>query len=1006
MTFQLSYLQNCFSAKYPPTNFSTNFIRRNFISIKKSIDSTKSKKYDENNFSNLSVKQLNPKKALNKFVISNLDTDKSFFSTFSSNRINHDVTTNINEKQKQINKLVQELEDQQKYPIDEKPFLIKDLITPYLHSDYQNLQKQIAYHLEYTLPRNSKKLETFGTYLATSYTIRDRLLQLSHDTQKLYNEKKVKQACYISIEYLMGRFLRNAVLNLNLEEKYEQALAGLGYAMEDIYDEEQDPALGNGGLGRLAACFLDTLATHNYPAWGYGLKYNYGLFKQSIGKEGEQVEKTDVWLDFPYPFMIEDHFIRYPIGFYGSIETYVDEETKGTRFKWKPGEYVIAQANDILIPGYGTDNTNTLRLWSCRPIEKLDFDKFSLGDFKGASVQRINAENITNILYPNDNEIAGKELRFKQQYFLVAATLHDIIRRLKEQKRTIYELPDFVAIQLNDTHPTLAIPELLRILLDEEKLTWDEAWGITERTFSYTNHTILPEALEKWPVKLMSHLLPRHMQLIEAINWKFLEKIRKIENDKGQLTKRMSLIENSRDTLVRMAWLGVVGSHKVNGVSDIHTNILKNDVFQDFHNYYPNKFVNVTNGVTPRRWLHACNPKLSELITDTLKSNDWIYDLSHLSKLREYADNEEYQLKWAAIKQYNKKKLQRYIKKELNIEIGCEDVIYDIQIKRIHEYKRQLMNVLASIHFYLKLKKMSKEEKKKVQRRVSFIAGKAAPGYIVAKKIIKLINCVSKVINNDPEIGDLFKVIFIPNYSVTLAELLIPASDVSEHISTPGCEASGTSNMKFVLNGGLILGTYDGANLEIMENSGEENVFAFGITAKEVPQIKQNNIEKGAWHLMPKELQDILGIIEEGTFGDPEDFHGLLEELKGVDRYITGNDFIPYIKALDDVIETYQNHQKWWRMSILGCAGSGWLSSDRTIKEYAEKIWDIQPCPLPKFESENQLGLNNSFCTIENYNQSKKNDIKKLLENQNVNDKFRRVYKIMYQLEEQFNKDN
>ncbi|KAJ6234172.1 glycogen phosphorylase [Anaeramoeba flamelloides] len=915
--------------------------------------------------------------------------------------------SNNEEKQKKINKLVEELESsKQKYKIEKKPLLVENLLSPYLGSDFKNLQKQIVYHLEHTLPRNTKTFQSFGTYLATSYTIRDRLLQLSHDTQKYYNEKKVKQACYISIEYLMGRFLRNAVLNLNLEEKYEQALAGFGYALEDIYDEEQDPALGNGGLGRLAACFLDTLATHNYPAWGYGLRYNYGLFRQSIGSEGEQVEKTDVWLQFPYPFMVENHFLRIPIGFYGSIETYVDEKTKGTRFKWHPSEYVIAQANDILIPGYGTDNTNTLRLWSCRPIEELDFDKFSLGDFKGASENRLNAENITNVLYPNDNEVAGKELRFKQQYFLVAATLHDIIRRLKEQKRTIYELPDFAAVQLNDTHPTLAIPELLRILLDEEMLTWEEAWDITQRTFSYTNHTILPEALERWPVKLISHLLPRHMQLIEAINWKFLEKVRKIDKNNGELTKKMSLIENSWDTLVRMAWLAIVGSHKVNGVSGIHTNILKNIVFQDFHSFYPNKFVNVTNGVTPRRWLHACNPKLSELITSTLKSNDWIYDLAHLSKLREYAENEDFQLKWAAIKTFNKRKLQAYVKKELKIDIGCDGVIYDIQIKRIHEYKRQLMNVLASIHFYLKIKKMSKEEKTKVQKRVSFIAGKAAPGYLVAKKIIKLINRVSNVINNDPEIGDLFKVVYLPNYSVTLAELLIPATDVSEHISTPGCEASGTSNMKFVLNGGLILGTLDGANLEIMENSGEENVFAFGITSKEVPQVKQRNIEQGAWNLMPEELQSILGIIEEGKFGEADEFRGLLEELKGVDRYITGHDFIPYIKELENVMSTYQKPHKWWKMSILGCAGSGWLSSDRTIKEYAEKIWGIKPCPLPKIESDKELGLGNSFPLKEKQiDQKKVNIIKKLIKDQKTNERFRRVYSIMYQIEEENEKD-
>ncbi|KAJ6242899.1 glycogen phosphorylase [Anaeramoeba flamelloides] len=903
---------------------------------------------------------------------------------------------NLTEKQKKINKLIEEMEkESNKYKLKKKHSLIKDLVSPYLSSDYKHLQKNIAYHLEYTLPQTTRNLNLFGTYLATSYTVRDRLLQLSHDTQKYYTEKKVKTACYISIEYLMGRFLQNAVLNLNLEEEYGEALAGLGYGLEDIYDQEQDPALGNGGLGRLAACFLDTLATHNYPAWGYGLRYNYGLFKQSVDVEGDQVEKTDVWLQFPYPFMIENHFIRIPIGFYGSIETYVDQKTKGTRFKWHPSEYVIAQANDILIPGYGTDNTNTLRLWSCRPIQELDFKKFSLGDFKGASEKRLNAENITNVLYPNDNEMAGKELRFKQQYFLVAATLQDIIRRLKEQKRTIYELPDFAAVQLNDTHPTLAIPELLRVLLDEEMLTWDEAWDITQRTFSYTNHTILPEALERWPVKLISHLLPRHMQLIEAINWKFLENFSENNKESGKLRKKLSLIENSRDTLVRMAWLAIVGSHKVNGVSDIHTNILKDKVFKDFHKIYPKKFINVTNGVTPRRWLHACNPKLSELITATLNSNEWIYDLTHLSKLREHADNEEFQLKWAAIKLFNKKKLQKYVKRELKIDIGYKDVVYDIQIKRIHEYKRQLMNIIGSISYYSDLLKMDPKKRKEMPKRVSFIAGKAAPGYFVAKKIIKLINCVSKVINTDPEIGDVFKVIYLPNYSVTLAELLIPATDVSEHISTPGTEASGTSNMKFVLNGGLILGTLDGANLEIMKNSGEENVFAFGITKEKVDQVKQNNIEKGAYNLMDEKMKNAINLIENGTFGNIENYQGLIEELKGVDRYILGHDFAPYMEAMDRVMQTYQKPQKWWKMSILGCAGSGWLSSDRTIKEYAENIWEIKPCPLPKIESEKQLGFTDLSSQLDKRTENKLQIIKKNIEVQKENEKFRRVYKIM-----------
>lgn len=590
-----------------------------------------------------------------------------------------------------------------------------------------------------------------------------------------------------------------------------EGLKDLGFRIEDVISQEHDAALGNGGLGRLAACFLDSMATLNYPAWGYGLRYRYGIFKQEI-VDGYQMEVPDYWLDFN-PWEFPRHEITVDVQFYGWVRKYQDENGK-TVNSWQDGEVVQAVAYDVPVPGYGTRTTNNLRLWSAKASSgEFNFQKFNAGDYESAVAEQQRAETISAVLYPNDSLDRGKELRLKQQYFWCAASLFDIIRRFKKTKRSWSEFPDQVAIQLNDTHPTLAVVELQRILIDQEGLEWDEAWGIVTKTFGYTNHTVLPEALEKWSVPLVQSLLPRHMQIIFDINLYFLQFVEKNFPEDRDMLSRVSIIEESHPKMVRMAYIAIIGSHKVNGVAELHSDLLRTTLFKDFVTIYgPDKFTNVTNGVTPRRWLHQANPRLSDLIASRLGGYDFLTDLTLLDQLEAFADDKAFQKEWEEIKTANKLRLAKHIKETTGYSVN-PNALFDIQVKRIHEYKRQQLNIFGVIHRYLKIKSMSAEEKKKVLPRVSIFGGKAAPGYWMAKTVIHLINKVASVVNEDPDVGDLLKVIFVADYNVSKAEIICPASDISEHISTAGTEGSGTSNMKFVMNGGLIIGTCDGANV-------------------------------------------------------------------------------------------------------------------------------------------------------------------------------------------------
>lgn len=806
------------------------------------------------------------------------------------------------------------------------------------------IQKSFLRHVTKTFARTAFNMDNFASYQGTAYSLRDRLIDKWNITQQHHTRVDPKRVYYLSLEFLLGRSLDSCLLSLGVKDIYKKALDELGFRLEDLIGEEVDAALGNGGLGRLAACYMDSLATLDYPAWGYGLRYSYGIFKQLI-VDGYQTEFPDYWLNFGNPWEIERLDVSYEVRFRGYVNK-VTEEDGTISYVWEGGERVVAVAYDVPIPGYGTMNTINIRLWSAKPSKEFDFAMFNDGNYEKAVEEQKAAENITSVLYPNDNHMVGKILRLKQQYLFVCATLQDVIRRFKKTNRPWSDFPYQVSIQLNDTHPTLGIAELQRVLIDEEGLSWDDAWDIVTKTFSFTNHTVLPEALERWAVPLIQDLLPRHMMIIFDINLFFLQKVeKKFPGDRERL-RRMSIIEEGHPQNVRMAFLAIVGSHTVNGVAELHSNLIKNVIFTDFVEYFEgNKFMNVTNGITPRRWLHQCNPLLSDFIIQKLGSDRWIKDLTQLSKLKQFADDPSVQKQWMEIKRQNKVRLAEYIHSITSIQVS-PDALFDIQVKRIHEYKRQFMNILGVIHRYLQLKKMTPEEKAKEVPRLVIFAGKSAPGYFIAKLVIKLINAVGEVVNNDPEIGNILKVVFIPNYNVSLAEIIIPASDISQHISTAGTEASGTSNMKFVLNGGLILGTIDGANIEIGEEIGEENIFFFGVKADEVEDIRHLNRYRKIE--MDPDLRNVLDSIEKGTFGDAKIFEPLVATLTvGGDYYLISKDFASYIEAQADADAAYKDRVGWAKKSIMCTAGMSKFSSDRSINEYAEKIWKVKPCTVP-----------------------------------------------------------
>ncbi|KXS16015.1 glycosyltransferase family 35 protein [Gonapodya prolifera JEL478] len=810
--------------------------------------------------------------------------------------------------------------------------------------DLESVQRSFCRHVTKTLARTAHNMDDFAAYQALALGVRDRLIDKWNITQQHHTKMDPKRIYYLSLEFLLGRSLDNALLNLDIKELYRDALKQLGFRVEDLVNEEVDAALGNGGLGRLAACFMDSLSTLNVAAWGYGIRYTYGIFQQRV-VDGYQTEFPDYWLNFGNPWEIERLDVTYEVRFRGYVNKIVEDENT-VRYVWEGGDKVVAVAYDVPIPGFDTKNCINIRLWSGKPQKEFDFASFNEGNYEKAVEEQKTSENITAVLYPNDNHMVGKILRLKQQYLFVCATLQDVIRRFKKTSRPWSDFPGQVAIQLNDTHPTLGIVELQRVLIDEEGLSWADAWDIVTKVYSFTNHTVLPEALEKWAVPLVADLLPRHMMIIFDINLFFLQDVeRKFPHDRDRL-RRMSIIEEGHPQYVRMAFLAIVGSHTVNGVAELHSNLIKNVVFKDFVEYFgAAKFTNVTNGVTPRRWLYQCNPRLASLITEKLGTRAWLKDLSQLKKLSVFADDQQFQAKFMEIKYLNKVRLSEYIRTHANVTIP-PDFMFDIQVKRIHEYKRQFMNILSVIYRYQRLKGLTKEERAKEVPRAVIFAGKAAPGYFIAKLVIKLINSVAEIVNKDPDVAQLLKVVFIPNYNVSLAEVIIPASDISQHISTAGTEASGTSNMKFVLNGGLILGTVDGANIEIGEEVGEENIFFFGKLADQVEEVRHANRYRRS-DVDPK-LRVVIDLIDQGVFGDPRIFEPLVSTLTvGGDYYIISADFESYITAQDVVDKAYKDKAGWSKKAVMCTALMGKFSSDRSILDYCKRIWKVTPCAVP-----------------------------------------------------------
>jgi len=815
---------------------------------------------------------------------------------------------------------------------DSRKQKIWELSKAYTRADKESIERSIVHHVEHTLACDRYNFDDRSAYKAAALSVRDHLIESLRDTKSHYFKQDVKRVCYLSLEFLMGRSFLNSLMNLDLEKPYKEALQEIGYKLEDLIEEEKDAALGNGGLGRLAACFLDSMATLDLPAWGYGIRYEHGMFEQRI-KDGVQVEFPDTWLTHGNPWEIQRLDITYPVVFYGQ-------------------EKVIAVAYDSPIPGYDTLNTNALRLWSAMPDQDIDLAKFNEGDYQKALAARHRALEITQVLYPNDNNWAGKELRLKQQYFFVSATLQDVIKTFLEAKpgRKWDELPEKVAVQLNDTHPSIGVAELMRLLIDVHGVGWTLAWSIVTKVFAYTNHTVLPEALEKWPVALMQTLLPRIMEIINEINRRWMNEVREVFGDNHDMMSKLSIIEGDGEhKMVRMANLAVVGSSKVNGVAAIHAEIVKSDVFPAFVEYYKrrgitDKFIGITNGVTPRRWMAQCNPELSTLITKCLGSDKWIRDLSLLDGLKKFADDDKVLDELTEAKIANKKRLAKYVKENLNIDVDV-NTMFDVQVKRIHEYKRQLLNILQIIHRYNELKRMRPEDRAKMQAKTCFVGGKAAAGYFVAKRIIALCVAVSNVINADPDTNKYLKLVFIPNYKVGNAQVIIPANDISEHISTAGTEASGTSNMKFVMNAGLIIGTDDGANIEIKENVGEDNIFIFGAKCHEIADATRRMKQGAPWD---HRLQDVFKTIRSGKFGNPVDFEPVLNSMEnGNDRYLLAHDWASYLDAQARVDKAYADQRSWRKKCLLAVSGMGFFSTDRTIQEYSDKIWHISPCQRP-----------------------------------------------------------
>ncbi|XP_064359295.1 glycogen phosphorylase, muscle form [Dromaius novaehollandiae] len=803
------------------------------------------------------------------------------------------------------------------------------------------LKKSFNRHLHFTLVKDRNVATARDYYFALAHTVRDHLVGRWLRTQQYYYEKDPKRIYYLSLEFYMGRSLQNTMVNLGLQSSCDEAIYQLGLDMEELQEMEEDAGLGNGGLGRLAACFLDSMASLGLAAYGYGIRYEFGIFNQKIAG-GWQVEEADDWLRYGNPWEKARPEYVIPVQFYGRVEHSPDGA------KWVDTQVVLALPYDTPVPGYRNNTVNTMRLWSARAPNDFNLKDFNVGGYIQAVLDRNLAENISRVLYPNDNFFEGKELRLKQEYFVVAATLHDIIRRFKSSKfgcrdpvRTSFDaFPDKVAIQLNDTHPSLAIPELMRILVDEEKLSWDKAWDVTVRTCAYTNHTVLPEALERWPVQLLEALLPRHLEIIYEINQRFLDHVYATFPGEHERLRRMSLVEEGSVKRINMAHLCIVGSHAVNGVARIHSEILKNTVFKDFYELEPQKFQNKTNGITPRRWLVLCNPGLADVIAERI-GEEYVADLDQLRQLLNFVDDDSFIRDVAKVKQENKLKLAALLEREQGLRLNPGS-LFDVQVKRIHEYKRQLLNCLHVITLYNRIKK---EPNKPFVPRTVMIGGKAAPGYHMAKMIIKLITSIGDVVNHDPMVGDRLKVLFLENYRVSLAEKVIPAADLSEQISTAGTEASGTGNMKFMLNGALTIGTMDGANVEMAEEAGEENLFIFGMRVEDVEALDRKGYCAHDYYERLPELKQVIDQLNSGFFSprQPDLFRGIVNMLMNHDRFKVFADYEAYVKCQEKVSALYKDTREWTRMVIRNIAASGKFSSDRTIAQYAREIWGAEP---------------------------------------------------------------
>jgi glycogen phosphorylase len=797
----------------------------------------------------------------------------------------------------------------------------------------ETLKRAIEDHTTYTLARDRVEATDRDVYMSTAWSVRDRLAGRWAATQASYRQHNVKCVYYLSLEFLIGRSLGNALLNLGLEGPAFEALEELGYQWDELRELEPDAGLGNGGLGRLAACYLDSMATLQIPAYGYGIRYEYGIFRQKI-VGGRQVETPDHWLRDQNPWEVARPERTYVVKFYGRVEATEDDDGR-THFAWVDTQDVLAMAYDTPVPGFRNGTVNTLRLWGAKATEDFDLTYFIRGDYIAAVQAKTYSESISKVLYPPDDTGSGKELRLKQQYFFVSATLQDIIRRYFRTNTEIANFPDKVQIQLNDTHPAITIPELMRLLMDEHRLEWDEAWDLVKRTCAYTNHTVLPEALESWTTDLMSRLLPRQFEIIREIDRRFRLEVATAFPDDPDAPDRMGIVA---DGTVRMSNLAIVGSHTVNGVAALHTQLLRERIFADFDRMYPDKLVSVTNGVTQRRWLLKANPALSDLISSKV-GDGWITDLTELAGIERYADDSLFQEWWGGVKAENKTALARIIKRETDLVVD-PSALFDVQVKRMHEYKRQLLCALHVADLYLRLRD---EPDLDVVPRVVLFGGKAAPTYWTAKLIIKLINCLAGVINNDPRISDKLKVVFLPDFRVSLAEWIYPGSDLSEQISTAGYEASGTGNMKFALNGALTIGTLDGANIEIAEAVGPENIFIFGLTADEVAARKRAGYDPRSHFESNPRLQQVLDLLTSGEIcpDEPDIFRPIVDSLLVHDPYLHLADFQPYMDAQAEVDRAYRNQAGWTRRAILNVARCGYFSSDRSVREYASRIWKV-----------------------------------------------------------------